>query len=205
MDRREKSDIECNKFYGKFADMTGGIMVFWCARHGFAVGAHLIPSSEGRTDVFSVIYNRWSNPPSVILYDYACASALYNNYRAPWFFKNTLHITDTHHAAGHTKCSRATKMPYFRDNPQLRHIRDSYAESGNRVLNRIKRSVRYSGLENGMRLVLMQLCTHNLMRQRRIHGTLAANPTIPWDAQWVKICEQLYAGGEPNEQDSDQD
>lgn len=198
---KEKEEIECNKFYSRFADMSGGIMVFWCAAHGFAVGAHIIPSSEGRNDVFTALYGRWEKPPSVIVYDFACGSALYNMYRAPWFFKNTLHITDTHHSAGHKGCSPTTKMALYRDVPALKHIRDSFAESGNRVLNRIKRSVRYSSLDNSLRLIRMQLTAHNLQRLRRLHN---APPLakVSWSNDWATVCEQWYSGpvDQPQEQ-----
>jgi hypothetical protein len=50
-------DVVCGKYYNTYKKpgLIGGIMVLWC-RHSICVGFHIIPTCEGRNDVFSAIY-----------------------------------------------------------------------------------------------------------------------------------------------------
>jgi hypothetical protein len=46
------------------AGLVGGISGLWCP-HGVCVGLHIMPSAEGRDDIFSAIFTHWETPPKV--------------------------------------------------------------------------------------------------------------------------------------------
>lgn len=112
-DNMEKLDSECGKYYSTYkkATLTGGLMVLWC-RHSICLGFHVIPTTEGRNDVFSAIYCHWPKAPKVIVYDFACQLAPYSWVREAQYFRETRFVVDQFHATGHTKCSRAASATF---------------------------------------------------------------------------------------------
>ncbi|KAJ3506795.1 hypothetical protein NLJ89_g6667 [Agrocybe chaxingu] len=120
----------CQKFYSRIC-------------YGF----HCIPSAEGRNDVFSAIYTRWKKPPTVIVYDFACALQPYCMAREPDFFSKTLFAIDVFHATGHTRCGRSAFLStYAETDPDLALVNTSAAECGNSGILRIRKSIDVSKL-----------------------------------------------------------
>ena len=142
---RKTGDTTCGKYYDTYRKqgLVGGLMVLWC-RHSICVGFHVIPTSEGRNDVFSAIYAHWPTAPKVVVYDFACQLAPYCLLREPRFFRDTRFLVDQFHASGHTKCSRASSSTYaMQFDPNLQVINTSAAEVGNSGAAKIRKSVSY--------------------------------------------------------------
>lgn len=142
---RTTDDSVCGKYYDTYKKpgLVGGIMVLWC-RHSICVGFHIIPTCEGRNDVFSALYTQWPTAPKVVVYDFACQLAPYCLVREPKFFCNTRFLVDQFHASGHTKCSKASSSTYaMQFDPNLQVINTSAAEVGNSGAAKIRKSVSY--------------------------------------------------------------
>jgi len=142
---RETGDAMCGKYYNTYKKhgLVGGLMVLWC-RHSICVGFHIIPTSEGRNDVFSALYTQWPTAPKVVVYDFACQLAPYCLLREPHFFRNTRFLVDQFHASGHTKCSKASSSTYaMQFDPNLQVVNTSAAEVGNSGAAKIRKSVSY--------------------------------------------------------------
>ena len=145
LSERRTSDDVCGKYYDTYKKrgLVGGLMVFWCC-HSICVGFHVIPTCEGRNDVFSALYTQWPTAPKVIVYDFACQLAPYCLLREPQFFCNTRFLVDQFHASGHTKCSQASSLTYaMQFDPNLQVINTSAAEVGNSGAAKIRKSVSY--------------------------------------------------------------
>lgn len=170
--RVEKSNnrgAKCSKYYAQYREqrLTGGIMAVWCT-HSVCYGFHCIPHGEGRNDVFSAIYTRWSRAPTRIVYDFACALGPYCMLREPEFFADTTFVVDNFHSKGHTKCSEAAFLSsYSAVNPALTHINSSAAECGNSGLARIRKSVRYMGQQRAIIYTRTFILIWNRLRVRK--------------------------------------
>ncbi|TYJ53182.1 hypothetical protein B9479_006210 [Cryptococcus floricola] len=144
--RQEAKKNLCRKFYDSFGGrrLTGGLAGAWCP-HGICVAYHLMPSSEGRDDFFSMLYCHWETAPEkVIIYDFACALAHYCMLRAPAFFRDTRFLIDELHAHNHTACSESGFLTLVMKNqPQYQPIYSSAAESGHAILRRVRKSLSY--------------------------------------------------------------
>lgn len=92
-------DGECGKYYETYrkAGLVSGLMVLWC-RHSICVGFHIIPTCEGRNDVFSALYRQWPTAPKVVVYDFACQLAPIVSCEKLNFFKTpgSLWTSSTH-------------------------------------------------------------------------------------------------------------
>jgi len=142
---RGTPDDECGKYYETYrkAGLVGGLMVLWC-QHSMCVGFHIIPTCEGRNDVFSALYTHWPTAPKVVVYDFACQLAPYCLVREAKFFQNTRFFVDQFHASGHTKCSKASSSTYaMQFDPFLQAVNTSAAEVGNSGAAKIRKSVSY--------------------------------------------------------------
>jgi hypothetical protein len=138
-------DGECRKYYETYrkAGLVGGLMVLWC-HHSICVGFHIIPTCEGRNDVFSALYTQWPTAPKVVVYDFACQLAPYCLVREAKFFQNTRFFVDQFHASSHTKCSKASSSTYaMQFDPSLQVVNTSAAEVGNSGAAKIRKSVSY--------------------------------------------------------------
>lgn len=142
---RTNDGTVCGKYYNTYKKpgLIGGLMVLWC-RHSICVGFHIIPTCEGRNDVFSALYTQWPTAPKVVIYDFACQLAPYCFVREPQFFRNTRFLVDQFHATGHTKCSKASSSTYaMQFDPNIQVINTSAAEVGNSGAAKIRKSVSY--------------------------------------------------------------
>ena len=142
---RKTGDTVCGKYYDTYwkPGLVGSLMVLWC-RHSVCVGFHIIPTCEGRNDVFSALYTHWPTAPKVVVYDFACQLAPYCLLREPQFFCNTRFLVNQFHASGHTKCSKASSSTYaMQFDPNLQVINTSAAEVGNSGAAKIRKSVSY--------------------------------------------------------------
>ena len=142
---RTTDDTACGKYYETYKKhgLVGGLMVLRC-RHSICVGFHVIPTCEGRNDVFSALYTQWPTAPKVVVYDFACQLAPYCLLREPQFFRNTRFLVDQFHVSGHTKCSKASSSTYaMQFDPNLQVINTSAAEVGNSGAAKIRKSVSY--------------------------------------------------------------
>lgn len=145
LSERKPGDVVCGKYYDTYRKpgLVGGLMVLWC-RHSVCVGFHIIPTCEGRNDVFSALYTHWPTAPKVVVYDFACQLAPYCLLQEPQFFRETRFLVDQFHASGHTKCSRASSSTYtMQFDPNLQVINTSAAEVGNSGAAKIRKSVSY--------------------------------------------------------------
>ena len=168
LDGVESKTAECTKKFAAFNGISGGCMVLWCP-HRIALGFHVIPSAEGRNDVFSAIFLHWPTAPKVIVYDFACSLQPYCLAREPNFFKNTTFVIDRLHSKNHSTCSEAFDLQSFRvsGNP-LFYINDSAQEQGNKGLAAIRISCLYMRLERFIPFVKLHLETANCRRLAKL-------------------------------------
>ena len=160
---------ECSKNFSSFSRVSGGCMVLWCP-HRIALGFHVIPSAEGRNDVFSAVFSHWPSAPDVIVYDFACQLQPYCLAREPEFFKNTTFVIDRLHSKNHTTCSEAFDLESFRlsGDPTF-FINDSAQEQGNKGLQAIRISCLYMKLDRFVHFVRLHLETANCRRLEKLN------------------------------------
>lgn len=170
------SDIigDCNKFYKTYSrnKLAGGILVLWCT-HGVCLGFHTIPIAEGRNDVFSAIYTRFSIAPEIIVYDFACQLAPYCLVREARYFAHTRFLIDEMHAHDHTRCGRAcfaSNLMQFDE--RVRGANTSAAECGNGGMGRIRKTVSYMKYEHSVVYTKAFLDVWNRKILRRMSTTM---------------------------------
>lgn len=181
--RNKREDI-CNKYYESYKKqkLTGGIMALWCP-HVVCLGYHMMPSAEGRDDVFSAILTYWEKAPEIVVYDFACQLAPYCLAREPEFFRDTMFVIDKMHSQGHSNCSQSFFLQnYTLTRPDLKHVNSSAAECGNSGLSRIRKSVSYMSEAHAILYVHTYLSVWNRRRlitfQNDVDQQLKAlNPT----------------------------
>jgi hypothetical protein len=152
----ENDDI-CEKNAASSKDMSWGVMGIWCP-HQICHGFHLIPSAEGPRDAFLPLFERFETAPEIVVYDNACSLAKYALAREPEFFKHTKFLVDRLHGKNHSACSEACLLKSSLD-VQAANVdwHDSTAESGNKMLNRIRTSCKMMSVRrvrNYIRLML---------------------------------------------------
>lgn len=169
-DKLEKEESECGKYYNTYKKvrLTGGIMVLWC-RHSVCVGFHVIPTTEGRNDVFSALYAHWPVAPKIVVYDYACQLAPYAMVREPAFFRDTRFVVDEFHAMGHTKCSSASSATHaMQYDPNLQVVNTSAAEVGNSGVGKIRKSVSYMTQTHAIEYTKVYMDVMNRCKRRHM-------------------------------------
>jgi hypothetical protein len=169
--QRDKAKAtKCHKDSLHTRDLTGGTMIFWCP-HRIAVGFHVIPSGEGRIDVFSGIFSRWTRAPKIIVYDFACALQYYCLIREFAFFAETIFLHDTLHDRNHVHCSESFTLRKYKlsGHPWFVFMNDSAAESGNSGLRKMKSICRYTTKQHFMILVRLQLEIQNRRRIKALY------------------------------------
>ena len=167
---RKAGDTMCGKYYETYRKpgLVGGLMVLWC-RHSICVGFHIIPTCEGRNDVFSGLYTHWPVAPKVVVYDFACQLAPYCFLREPHFFRNTRFLVDQFHASGHTKCSKASSSTYaMQFDPNLQVINTSAAEVGNSGAAKIRKSVSYMTQQHAIQYTKVYMDVTNRCKIQRM-------------------------------------
>ncbi|GAA5857666.1 hypothetical protein JCM5353_003309 [Sporobolomyces roseus] len=160
----DRGSGDCTKhynLYGKKLGLIGGLAGFWCP-HGVCIGAHIMPTSEGRDDFFAGLYCHREKAPKSVVYDYSCALGPYCMVRAPSFFENTRFYIDELHARGHSTCTDASwiapAMPY---NSDLFEANSSAAECAHATIGRIRKSLSYSNEKNGTVLLWIAISVWN--------------------------------------------
>ncbi|KIL00896.1 hypothetical protein PAXRUDRAFT_128842 [Paxillus rubicundulus Ve08.2h10] len=154
---------DCNKFYKTYSknNLTGRILVLWCT-HSICLGFHSIPVAEGRNDVFSAIYTRFSIAPKVIIYDLACQLALYCFVCEAQYFQNTQFLIDEMHAHDHSHCGKACFVSNdMRYDNQIRAVNTSAAECGNKGMKRIHKSVSFMAYDHAVQFTKVFLYIWN--------------------------------------------
>ena len=115
-----------------------------CAIHGFCLGFHIVPQSEGLNDPFSAIFCHFQTAPKLMIGDFNCRLHTYAMMREPEFFEKVVFGIDECHCKGHTNCSicynmRLFKNAYFKYNI----VNDSTCEQRNNIIKRLKRQALY--------------------------------------------------------------
>ena len=165
--RLDKEDKGCNHYFEKMRHFTGGVMMFWCP-HRICLGFHVVPTSEGRDDVFSVLFTRWQTPPKIVIYDFACNLHKYSFSREPKFFANTKFLVDELHGGGHATCSEAYMIKTYKaiGEATARFVNDSAAESGHKLMKGQKTQLLYMRQENYMMALRLKMELHNRLTHR---------------------------------------
>lgn len=159
----------CNKYYDTYKKqkLTRGLMAFWCP-HLIWLGFHMMPSTEGRDNVFSAILTYWKTAPQMIIYDFVCQLAPYCLVREPEFFRNMMFVIDAMHSTSHSSCSQAFFIQnYILMSASLKSVNSSAAECGNSGLARIRKSVSYMTESHAILYVHMYLSVWNHIRMRK--------------------------------------
>ena len=165
----------CKKYYSTYKKqtLTGGLMAIWC-QHLICLGFHKIPKAEGRNDVFSALFVYFEKAPEVVIYDFACQLGVYSMSREPEFFKDTCFLIDEMRAKGHSACSQASfSSNYMQCSPRLQEVNTSSAESSNKGLNRIRKSISYMGQKNAILLTYVYICVWNRRRELNSESSIA--------------------------------
>ena len=126
---------------------------------------------------------RWPTAPSLVVYDFGCASADYCLQREPHFFRDTLFVVDRFHEKGHKSCSPASRASTFERHPVLHDLNTQLAESGNAELARLRTSVSYMKESNA----ILNVGAFLMARNRQLF--LAARPQLAKKVQ-VEVRDQ---------------
>ena len=167
-----KEDSQCGKYYNQYtkAKLTGGLMILWC-RHSIGIGFHIMPTAEGRNDVFSALYCHWPKAPKIVVYDFACQLAPYCIIREPEFFGHTRFVVDELHASDHTKCSHASHANFVMQyDPQVQAVNTSAAEVGNSGAAKIRKSVSYMKQSHAIKYVKVYMDIMNRCKTRLLES-----------------------------------
>jgi hypothetical protein len=116
---------------------SSGLFIIYCGcEKRKMIAFSLLDRQESTRVVFDLIYSRWPDAPSFILYDNACNLHKMNMRLAPHFFGETLHVIDRLHDAGHIRCSPVFSLDHqVIPNCKGRHINSQVAEQGNSVID----------------------------------------------------------------------
>ena len=171
----KSAGIGCSKYYESYGKrgQTGGLMVAWC-QHLVCLGFHFIPKGKGRNDVFSALYCYWEVAPKIVIYDFACALGPYCMAREPRFFAKTRFLIDGFHAQGHTRCSKACSLPFYKKHDNLlADLNSSAAECGNSGIGRISKSLSYMTQRHAIIYTRVFLSVWNRERRRAMRKAMA--------------------------------
>ena len=165
------------KDFNAHRNRTGGLMICWC-EHGVCLGFHVMPTSEGASEVFKLVYSRFETAPEVIVYDNACVLNAYCTAREPIFFANTKILIDRFHSgtsAHHINCSMCNHIRSYIDCGVDMGSFDSLAESGNSRLDIIRMSCLYLGPARFMYFVRVFLSIFNTNKISRFTESIASH------------------------------
>jgi hypothetical protein len=112
-DKQLKFRTACNKFIRGAGKSTPGLFLCFCKEHGKMIGYHAMKYSESERTVHNLIYSRFPEAPSIIIYDNGCNLHQYVLFREPRFFRNTTFVLDRLHENSHGSCSPAYSPDQF--------------------------------------------------------------------------------------------
>ena len=119
------------------------LMIFVCMISGRVLGWHYVNGSEGRKDVYAVLYKYFKVAPIKLFYDFACGAQEYCLNRFPDFFKDTHFYHDIFHGVTHgLTCSSMYKWNTL-SNREV--FNTSVMEQTNTYINRVQQSVAQMG------------------------------------------------------------
>lgn len=98
----------------KNTKIIGYVWILRCLKHGIGLGFH-VGLNESPNDAFSAIFERFKEPPKVMVSDWECNVAIYCWNREPEYYEKVVHAVDEMHGAGHTRCSGAFQAKYFKE------------------------------------------------------------------------------------------
>jgi hypothetical protein len=176
-----RDDDGCNKHFADYPErgLTGGCQVL-CCTHQFFYGFHFFDTFEGRNDMFSAMYTRYSQcicilhaklaltlclrfpvAPEVVIHDFACSLADYCLSREPMYFKNTLFVVDKFHSRNHKACTQSSKMETYMADPMVSELNSNAAEHLNSGLRHLRTSM--SGMREDRSILFMNtyVCVRN--------------------------------------------
>lgn len=130
---KHKDADNCHKIRSSSTRFTPGWLFFHCAECKKCVGFTMMRSSEGVGSVSRLLFNRWPQPPDVVIYDNACNLARYCMRREPSFFKNTFFFIDRFHGSSHHNCGKLFSLKYY---PEFAHINTQIAEQFHKKLSK---------------------------------------------------------------------
>jgi hypothetical protein len=95
----------CPKYPYYHRHRTAGILACFCLDCQNIVGFNAMHEFESPRSVFEVLFTRWEEPPTVVIYDNACNLSIYAHTRESFFFRDTKFIIDRLHQHAHKRCS----------------------------------------------------------------------------------------------------
>jgi hypothetical protein len=95
--------------------------------------------------IFTLLYTRFMHGKKVIFYDNACNGQDFGWLREPWYFRETIFLSDRFHQKDHTKCSSGfdANMYWW-----AKFINTQVCEIGNSVTNKIKTQAAFMTIDH---------------------------------------------------------
>jgi hypothetical protein len=156
--------VGCRHAFFSSRKKTGGVFTLFC-QHGICLAFFILPSAEGRSEVYSYIIKHFKTPPKLIVYDFACALEKFFLNRAPWFVKYTVFVIDRFHWVNHLACSKGYNVSLY---PQHNGINTQAAEQANSCLCTIAKSASLMTQEHCMLNMAFFLSCFNMSKKLAI-------------------------------------
>jgi hypothetical protein len=119
--------------------------------------------------IFTFLFTRLLDGKKVIFYDNACNLQDFCYKREPWFFRDTIFLSDRFHQKDHTKCSSGfdANMYWW-----AKFINTQVCEIGNSVTNKIKTQAAFMTIDHFYLYVRFYLMCCNRRRKETIIDSL---------------------------------
>jgi hypothetical protein len=145
-ERNAKAKAEreaCMKEEKWHTDFLPGLFAMLCV-HGVVYGIFFMDDHESPRTLFDIIFNRFTIPPEIIIYDNACHADHYFMTREPAFFANCQLYIDRVHQAGHVKCSCAYTLDiYSPGDAMIKYLNSQVAEQFNAILRKHSKVLKF--------------------------------------------------------------
>lgn len=172
-DRRKIDDgPSCPKYARTHPLLTPGAFTIFCA-HGLCLGFSLMASQEGPRTPFEILFTRFKEAPSMVVYDNACNLQRYVMKRAPHFFRHTAFRIDRLHVYAHKGCSSGYNLGEYpaqmavANGISLIALNTQVAEQVNSLLESIRTQVAFMTHDNAMMYIKYYLAKYNMrLRQK---------------------------------------
>jgi len=150
-------------------ERTGGVFTVICP-HGICYALYIIPTAEGRDELFSFMIKYLPVAPLVVVYDHACGLHEYCLNRCPGYFKYTRFLVDRLHWFNHIACALSYWIGIYKD---LDGVNSVIAEQSNSALARIERTITRTTQGPFVVLIRMFMHTWNQMKESKIATMLS--------------------------------
>lgn len=174
-DGDSSADSTCNHAFPKAGSLTGGIFTIFC-KHAVCYAFCIMPSAEGRDELFTFITCYLKECPKVVIYDFGCALQEFFLNRAPGHSKFMKICIDAAHWPNHIACAPSYNAKAFY---WMARLNTQAAEQNNNALRTVKRSVTRMAQRPFVMVVRMFLIGWNESKEQGVAYHVAHLACLP--------------------------